>query len=36
MNGFIQKYKRTDNSSGVNGVSYNPSRDTWQARLNFN
>jgi len=34
--GFIQRYKRTDNNSGVTGVSFNSNRNRWDARLIFN
>ena len=36
MNGFINKFIRSDNVSGVPGVSYNRNRKVWSVRLNYN
>lgn len=36
LNGFIQKYNRKDNTSGVNGVCFDNTLEKWVARLNYN
>jgi len=36
LNGFIQKYKRKDNTSGVTGVYFEHSSKKWGSRLNYN
>jgi len=34
--GFIQKYTRKDNKSGITGVCYDKTSQKWDARLNYN
>ena len=34
--GFIQKYTRKDNKSGITGVCYDNKAEIWYARLNYN
>ena len=36
LNGFIQNYKRSDNTSGISGVHFDSRKQLWESRLCFN